>query len=218
MPLRSPASFLILATALLAAPAWAAAVTNSDVTGPVADEPAAGGPSGSPLTRRISVLPPAIQPIMVGESYFTRYNFWYEHGVHVTTNYTRGALVPINTPVKLVSFTPRTMVLGLGSGEFVAIQRIPEFTLRPLSDVASELLGTEPVPIEQLGDELAASIRRGEMRIGMTKEQVLMTRGYPPRHRTPSLEADRWVYWTSRFVTTGLVFQDDVLVLGRGLR
>jgi hypothetical protein len=52
----------------------------------------------------------------------------------------------------------------------------------------------------------------------MTKEQVLMTRGYPPRHRTPSLEGNRWVYWSSRVVQLTVVFDGDVLIEGRGLR
>lgn len=168
-------------------------------------------------TKRVAVLPPAITPV-VGESYFTRYNFWHERNAHVTTNYSRGFFVQINTRVKLTYLAQGTMRLELPSGESVDIKLIPEFTQRPLADIASELLGTDPVPIEKLGDELAGSIGSGEIRLGMTKEQVLMTRGYPPRHRTPRLEADNWVYWSSRFVTLTLVFQNDVLILGRGIR
>jgi len=167
--------------------------------------------------QRVSVLPPPITPV-VGQSYFTRYGFWYERNAHVTTNYARGFFVPVNTSVKLASMTPRKMTLGLPSGETVDIELVPEFTQRPLTEIASELLGTQPVPIERLGDELANSIKSGELRLGMTKEQVLMTRGYPPRHRTPRLEAFQWIYWSSRFVTLTLVFDDDVLVQGRGLR
>jgi len=141
-------------------------------------------------SKRVAVLPPAITPV-VGESYFTRYNFWQERGVHVTTNYTRGAFVPINTRVKLVSLQQKKMLLGLPSGETVTIELAEQFSLRPLAEIASELLGTQPVPIEKLGDELASSIRSGEMRLGMTKEQVVLTRGYPPRHRTPTLEANQ---------------------------
>ena len=33
-------------------------------------------------------------------------------------------------------------------------------------------------------------IKNGVLRFGMTKEQVLMSRGYPPAHETPSLDFD----------------------------
>jgi len=44
-----------------------------------------------------------------------------------------------------------------------------------------------------------------------------MTRGYPPRHKTPSLDGDTWVYWSSRFVHRTLVFQDGLLARGRSI-
>ncbi len=32
--------------------------------------------------------------------------------------------------------------------------------------------------------------------------------GYPPPHETPSLDADRWVYWTNRFNRMAVLFWD----------
>jgi hypothetical protein len=29
----------------------------------------------------------------------------------------------------------------------------------------------------------------------MTKEQVIVSLGYPPAHQTPSLDAPQWKYW-----------------------
>jgi hypothetical protein len=64
----------------------------------------------------------------------------------------------------------------------------------------------------------ADAIKNGVLKLGMTKEQVLMARGYPPGHKTPSVEADAWTYWSSRFINATLVFNQGVLVYGRGLR
>ena len=103
--------------------------------------PAAPASARFALTpRRVSVLPSTIKPV-IGGTYFTRYNFWYESREHVTTNYSRGVFVPINTRVKLISSNARRMRLGLPSEEIVDIEWVPEFTLRPLADIASELLG-----------------------------------------------------------------------------
>ena len=71
--------------------------------------------------------------------------------------------------------------------------------------------------VEKLSPEIAGSIRSGQPLRGMTKEQVLMARGYPPGHETPSLDGDRWTYWSSRLVKHTLVFTDGRLSEGRGL-
>jgi hypothetical protein len=52
----------------------------------------------------------------------------------------------------------------------------------------------------------------------MTKEQVLMARGYPPAHETPSLDLDTWKYWSSRFVTQTIAFERGILAAGRGIQ
>src|SRR2546423_1691779 len=44
----------------------------------------------------------AIKPIK-GETYYTQFSLFHEDGIHRTTNYRIGTLVPINTPVKFVA-------------------------------------------------------------------------------------------------------------------
>lgn len=44
---------------------------------------------------------------------------------------------------------------------------------------------------------------------GMTKEEVLMMLGYPPAHRTPSLEAPDWHYWQNRWHQFVVYFDAD---------
>lgn len=165
---------------------------------------------------RREVLPAMIEPT-VGQQYFTRFNFWYERGRHSTTNYSRGKMLPINSKVTLTSIGAKKMVLTLESGDSVTLALAQKFSLRSLNEIASELLADQQIPIDRLGDDLSKAISQGSLRLGMTREQVLMTRGYPPRHKTPSLDIERWVYWSSRFVHRTLVFQDDVLVRGRGI-
>jgi len=55
------------------------------------------------------------------------------------------------------------------------------------------------------------------VREGMTKEEAILARGYPPVHRTYSTEDDRWVYQQNRFVTQTVVFADGKLVAGRDI-
>jgi len=167
-------------------------------------------------TVRRNIQPPAITP-QIGASYYTRYNLWYERKKHNTTNYSRGALLPVNSKVTLVTIEDKKMLLELESGEMINVVLAQKFSLRPLTEIAAELLAPTQIPLSKLGDELAKTILAGNLRLGMTKEQVLMTRGYPPRHKTPSLDGDTWVYWSSRFVHRTLVFQDGLLARGRSI-
>ena len=62
-----------------------------------------------------------------------------------------------------------------------------------------------------------AFLRTGTLRLGMTKTQVLLTRGYPPGHETSSLDLPVWKYWSSRFIIHSLAFDGDILSKARGV-
>ena len=155
---------------------------------------------------------------VVGQQYYTRYSFVYEKGLYETTNYSRGELVPINTQVTVLSLGGETMVLQLATGGTVKVQNREKVSQRDMAQIAHAMLSPHPVPIEKFDEATANSIKSGILKLGMTKEQVVMTRGYPPGHKTPSLDGDVWTYWSSRFVVDTLVFSNGVLTQGRGLR
>lgn len=162
-----------------------------------------------------AILPEQIEP-QEGQSYYTRYNFWVEKEHHVTTNYSRGELIPFNTKVTLESIAGRNIVLDI-DGRKITIINQQKHTQRDASAIASELLSPRKISLKGVAGELQDDMQAGIMRLGMTKEQVLMTRGYPPRHKTPSTKANTWVYWSSKFVQRSLVFEKGRLTRGRGL-
>jgi hypothetical protein len=155
---------------------------------------------------------------IVGQQYYTRHCFMYEKNVSLTTNYWRGTLVSINTQVTLVSMNDKKMVLRLPSGEKVKIENVEKYSKRSMQTISRDILTTRPVPLDSFSEPIAAAIKMGEMQLGMTKEQVVMARGYPPGHKTPSLDNDHWIYWNSRGGTETIVFKDGLLVDGRGLQ
>lgn len=150
----------------------------------------------------------------VGKSYFTKHNFMYEKGRHIATNYWRGDMVAINSKVKVIAIKGKTMTLE-HKGQIIKIVNVAKHTKRTIEEIADNMLSATPVSIS---GKYAKSIKFGEMRLGMTKEEVLKTRGYPPAHKTISTEADRWIYWSSRFVQLTLIFENNRLTRGRGLR
>ncbi len=163
------------------------------------------------------MLPPTITPEARGR-YYTRYTCKFEKGKRLATNYWRGVLIPINTEVDLIGIKRDSFTLRIGhSSETVVFENVSKYTNRSVEQLLEEFLADEVTPIERYGDDMARFIRTGTVRLGMTKTQVLLTRGYPPAHSTSSLDLDNWQYWSSRFVVQTLVFDHEVLVQGRGL-
>jgi hypothetical protein len=67
--------------------------------------------------------------------------------------------------------------------------------LTPAEYFARFLLSTDPTTALSASPSLMADIRSGRLAEGMTREQALMARGYPPAHRTPDLTAEEWMYY-----------------------
>jgi outer membrane protein assembly factor BamE (lipoprotein component of BamABCDE complex) len=55
-------------------------------------------------------------------------------------------------------------------------------------------------------------IAEGKAYVGMTKPGVMTALGYPATHRTPSPDANTWVYWRNRFGTMTVQFDDRGIV------
>ena len=164
-----------------------------------------------------SIAPPKAE-VSTGRDYFTRYTFREEKNEYKTTNYARGTIVPINTPVKLISMSGSKLTLKrLDTGQEIKVENEDKYTKKSIPEIAALMLSAEKTPIEKLPEEVASAVRNGDMRKGMTKELVLLARGHPPAHETPSIEGDRWVYWSSRFVKQTIVFVNGRLSEGRGL-
>lgn len=164
-----------------------------------------------------SIAPAKIEPV-AGKDYFTRFTFHEEKNEYVTTNYARGAIVPINTPVKLVSMSGSKLVLKrLDTNQKIKVANEEKYTGKSIPGIAAMMLAAEKTPLEKLPEEVANAVKNGELRKGMTKELALMARGYPPVHETPSIEGDRWTYWSSRFVKLTVLFSNGRLSEGRGI-
>ncbi len=153
---------------------------------------------------------------MVGGEYFTRHGLRQEKNRWRSTNYGRGTLVPVNTKVRVDDITSSTIRLTIvASGEALKLSNIEKYTGGGVDLLAERTLSTEPTDLS--GFKFQKDIKVGTLRLGMTKEEAILARGYPPVHRTYSTEDDRWIYWQNRFVTQTVVFADGKLVAGRNI-
>lgn len=168
-----------------------------------------------------SIAPPMIAP-EVGNTYFTRYTIFYEKDVHKATGFTRGQHWPINTEVRLTDMTDRRRgrmtLVRVDNGQEIRVQNVPRHTSISIEELASRLLSDQPTPIERLSEDFQTAMKAGQLRLGMTKEEAIMTRGYPPTTHTPTVDLDTWKYQVNRFAVHTIVFENGVITEGRDLR
>ncbi|MCF8045880.1 MAG: hypothetical protein K9J83_08455 [Desulfarculaceae bacterium] len=77
------------------------------------------------------------------------------------------------------------------------------------SEYVKKITSGEPVSYDHLSGVDQKGIRNGEAYRGMSKKGVMAALGYPAAHRTPSPDSDTWTYWTNRFNTIAVHFDDS---------
>lgn len=105
-------------------------------------------------------------------------------GTKVVVTEVRGSGVTFHTQESAMSFE---MNFGYGKRTLSASDYFGRILLP--ADPTAALASTSPT--------MLADIRAGRLVEGMTKDQALMARGYPPAHRTPDINADAWLYYES---------------------
>ena len=70
---------------------------------------------------------------------------------------------------------------------------------------------TSPTPVSLAGFSKVDrnGIAQGKALVGMTRAGVMTALGYPAAHRTPSLDASTYIYWTNRFGTVAVKFDNQ---------
>jgi uncharacterized protein YceK len=151
--------------------------------------------------------------------YHTQYSIFYKNGVHKTTNYREGTLLPINSLVKVISIGGMDLtgnetfeILSTDGLHKVIISNVKSDSGLTLFDLRHRLLDENPVDLSKYTDQEASFIRKGQPAIGMSKDILLKAMGYPPVDDTPSLNASEWVYKRSLFQKSYYVFDENGIV------
>jgi hypothetical protein len=144
--------------------------------------------------------------------YYTRIGFFYEKGTHKTTNYLRGTWVPINTKVEVLKKTATQIGIRMvGTGEKVKIANKRSISGEGIDGIFDRMFSRDATDLTAYSPKQVKNIMAGNYDPGMTKEEIILAIGYPPKHQTSSLDRNAWRYWRSKFDTVLLYFEDDVL-------
>ena len=150
-----------------------------------------------------------------GAKLFTQFSLFEEDGVHRTTNYRKGILIPVNTLFTLVEIDDEEIVLKSANGKELVLVNVEPFSGEAVAGIYERTLGVRPLDLSAFTDAERKAIAYGAVEVGMSKEAVVVALGYPPKHRTPSLTDNQWRYWQNRFNTFLVIFEANKVKLIR---
>ena len=143
-----------------------------------------------------------------GQSGFTCCNFHPRDTWMSDANWFIHPLIPAGTPARVVGYGDyqvsvdiggRAMTLALDYGRR---QNLREWAQRMIvAQNPKDRIAGWPEAVRD-------AIGQGKVALGMTKEQVIVSVGYPPAHATPSLDSPQWKYWYDTHGTYNVVWDD----------
>jgi hypothetical protein len=123
--------------------------------------------------------------------------------------YQPGMTLPAGTPVQVVAQKARVVTLTPldGGARYDLYFRYGQKVITDEQYFQEVFLKEDPRPrLARLKPEVAAAVAQNELRVGMSKAEALLARGYPPRHRTASTDADEWLYYDSPRIVSRVKF------------
>lgn len=147
--------------------------------------------------------------ISLGGTYYTQFVIRYEKGTHLTTNYRRGASIPVNTPVKLLNISSKTIEVQVNNpSQKLLVKNVERNTGDDIYRAFDKLFAKKKVDLSKFTDLERTQIDQGTVAVEMSKNAVIVAIGYPPVTETPNLDSNTWVYWSGRFNRFNVYFKD----------
>lgn len=109
------------------------------------------------------------------------------------------SIVPFGTPVKVAGQGPKKLRLLIGGKRHVLANDYSR-DLGSARFTQRYVVAEDPrIAAAAFPDKIREAIASARLTAGMTREQVLMSLGYPISSENPDLAANVWRYWRSSF-------------------
>jgi outer membrane protein assembly factor BamE (lipoprotein component of BamABCDE complex) len=144
-----------------------------------------------------------------GRGLFTCCNLHYETDQINDANYSVGTTLPFGTPVAIETVSSDSVTFTADGKKLTLEHRYGRDQESMQQYLDKVLVTADPKPrVASFSHSAQAAIKDGRIERGMTREQVLLSVGYPATHKTLSTAASEWTYWYNRWVTYKVVFDD----------
>lgn len=135
-------------------------------------------------------------------------------GIVYSVNYTappQSQLLPMCTPVRIDRVHPREVRFTDLNTNRRYRYVMHRSTRLPVDQHIQRYFGGACADLSTMSPEDQAGIQQGQIYQGMTKQGVILAVGFPPEHRTPTLEGDVWRYWRNKVNGFEVYFTNGVV-------
>lgn len=156
----------------------------------------------------------AIQEDFLDVELYTQVNMWEYKKVINAVNYSVENKIPVNTKIKIFKIKGESIKFKCVDNPDVAYElvNVRKYTKIGTEELVKRYFGPKPIDLSVFTEKEQDFIENfeGFFKAGISKEAVLVGRGYPPGHRTESTDLDTWVYWRNKWKYRGLEFEDGL--------
>ncbi|NOZ87810.1 MAG: hypothetical protein GXP49_16425 [Deltaproteobacteria bacterium] len=146
-----------------------------------------------------------------GRYMFLRYNLRFQHGGKAScVNYLTGKMIPAGTRIKILKVTNKEITFMTSEGQKIRLRFVQKWAGKKAAQWIQTVMSQND-PRTEWSDFTSLErqgISQGKAIVGMRKKAVLVALGWPPAHRTKSLDSNRWTYWRTRFGTIVVHFEN----------
>ena len=139
---------------------------------------------------------------------YTQVSMWNDRNRIKGTNYSVGLHIPVNSKVTILSVSAKAIVFKYNEQK-MTYYTIPKHTGLQSEKLIDRLFSKTPVDLSKYSKSIQDNILMGKVVKGMSKNAVLLARGYPPLHITTSTTSDSWRYMRNRWISALITFKDD---------
>jgi len=142
------------------------------------------------------------------EGYLTQ-NLWVENGKGHTTYYAaaNSDVIPAGSQVSLTKISKKGFVLE-SAGEKIKFDYVAKHFDMDINEFLDHLLSDSSPKAKWAGFSAVdkQGIKEGVIKVGMSKQAVLVAAGYPPVTKTEDIKSDHWIYQRNRFAWLNVRF------------
>lgn len=143
---------------------------------------------------------------------YVKHGFFEEKGKSVATNYGVKNCYPVNSAFKVRLdkglFSTDIIATSLKTGQRIVIENPKKYTKISTEKLLDRMFGEKKRNIGKHSAAVLKAIHKCRIIKGMTKDEVILARGYPPAHVTPSFSMNTWQYWYRRLEYGQVIFKD----------
>ncbi len=144
---------------------------------------------------------------------YTCCNIHYESSEILDANFYVGSTLALGAPARVVAMTNDSVTFDAGRVKLTLYHSYGTEQESSLAYFDKVLVSEDPrLRVAGFSKRVQDAIRDGRVERGMTREQVILSLGNPPTHRTPSTSAPEWTYWYNRWVTYRVAFDERGVV------